>query len=42
MRVAARHCRASVRLSLGSDGITEVNCLQWSIAVIGVKGEDCT
>lgn len=42
MLAAARHCRASVRLRPGSDGITEVNCLQWSIAVIGVKGEDCT
>lgn len=42
MRAVVRHCWASVRLSPGSDGITEVNCLQWSIAVIGVKGEDCT
>lgn len=32
---------AAAGLSPGSGRITEVNCLQWSIAVIGVKGEGC-
>lgn len=31
--------RGCSRARPGSAGITEVNCLQWSIIVIGVKGE---